>query len=494
MRPVTRSCRAVLVLGGVLTFAAPASVPAQPAPDRRQAPSPGPPPALTLPQIAKRQLSNGLAVWVVERHDVPVVQVDLVVRAGAGADPAEKPGVASLAADMLDEGAGARSALELADAIDFLGADLLTRSSWDASVVGLHVPVARLAPALELMADVARRPTFPTQELERLRQERLTQLLQARDDPRALRDAAAARVVFGPAHRYGTLRGGTEANVRAIGADDLRRFHGSYYRPANATLIVVGDATADGVLPLLERAFGDWRAEGPAVPIPAVAQAPQLARREVVIVDKPGAAQSAIAIGWVGVARTTPDYFPITVMNTILGGSFTSRLNQNLRETHGYAYGAGSSFDMRGSAGPFLGMASVQTDKTAESVREFFNEFAGIRKPIAAVELEKAKHYVALAYPGEFETTRDIAARLQELVVFGLPDDTVSGYVRRVLEVTASDVARVAARYVQPDRFAVIVVGDRKVVEGPIRALGLGPVRLISADALLGGSAAAPRP
>ena len=487
MRTFTRSCRAALVLAGVVASAAPAPASAQTVPDRLQAPAPGPPPAVTLPAVARRQLSNGLAVWVVERHDVPVAQVDLVVRAGAGADPATTPGVASLTADMLDEGAGARSALELADAIDFLGADLVTRSSWDASVVGLHVPVVRLAPALALMADVARRPTFPLAELERLRQDRLTELLQARDDPRALLGAGAAHAVFGPAHRYGTLRGGTEASVRAIHADDLRRFHGSYYRPANATLIVVGDVTADGVLPLLEAAFGDWRGDGPGPPAPVVPLATQLTKREIVIVDKPGAAQSAIAIGWVGVARTTPDYFPITVMNTILGGSFTSRLNQNLRETHGYAYGAGSSFDMRGSAGPFLGTASVQTDRTAESVREFFNEFAGILKPVPAVDLEKAKNYVALAYPGEFETTRDIAARLQELVVFGLPDDTVSAYVGRVLAVAGGDVARVAARYVQPDKFAVIVVGDRKVIEGPLRALGLGPLRFVSADTLLGG-------
>jgi len=456
------------------------------APDRSQPPKPGPPPALKLPPIQKKALASGVPVWIVEMHEVPVVEVDLLLGAGAAADPAGKFGAASLTSAMLDEGAGTRTALEIADAIDYLGATLNTNSSFDASSIGLWVPVARLGEALPIMADVALRPTFPQQELERLRKERLTGLLQARDDPRAIVDQAFPRIVYGAQYRYGVSAIGTPAAVKAMSAEDLRSFYGTYYRPSNAALVVVGDVKAETVMPMLESAFGSWKAAGSAPPPPALPDAPQLAARQVYIIDKPGAPQSQIRIGDVGVARSTPDYFTIEVLNTILGGSFTSRLNQNLREQHGYTYGANSAFAMRMAAGPFLAGAGVQSDKTADALREFFNEFNGIAKPVPADELARAKNYVALGFPGQFETTGDVTRKLAELIIYHLPDDSFSTYTPRIEAVASAEVLKAAQKYIQPGRFAVVVVGDRKTIEAGIRALNLGPVKVLTVDEALG--------
>lgn len=461
---------------------------AQP-PDRSQVPRPGPAPELRLPGLEKRALSNGLPVWLVEQHEVPVVQVTLVVAAGGNADPAGKPGLASMTAAMLDEGAGQRSALAIADAIDYLGASLATTNSFDASAVRLWVPVARLADALPVMADVATRPAFPAAELERLRKERLTAMLQARDDPAQVAGLSFPRLVFG-SHRYGTSLQGTPASVEAFTPGDLQAFYAGFYRPDRSTLLVVGDVRPDEAMRLLESAFGGWKPEGAAAPLPAVGDAPQAKARQVYIVDKPGAPQSQIVIGGVGVPRASPDYFPLQVLNTLLGGSFTSRLNQNLREEHGYTYGAGSAFDMRLAAGPFLARAGVQTEVTAEALTEFFKELNGVLEPIPADELARAKNYVALGFPGEFETTGDIAARLEEAVVYRLPEDYFSRYVERIQAVTAADVQRVARRYVTPGRFTVVVVGDRKTIEAPVRGLKLGPVTVLSVEEAVGGDVA----
>lgn len=465
----------VLIAVTAALVAAPAS---GQVPDRSAPPKPGPAPSLELPAIQKRQLSNGLPVWIVELHEVPVAQVDLIVRSGAASDPPGKEGLASLTAAMLDEGAGSRDALALADAVDFLGADLTTASGVDATTVRLHVPAARLADALPLMADVALRPTFDARELERLREERLTLLQQAKDDPASIVVAAFNRAVFGD-HRYGTGTIGTSGTLKAFTVEDLRSFHARYFSLANAALVVVGDATPDAALSLVERAFGAWTKPTGGASAPARADlpaAPQVKARHVVLVDKPGAAQSQIRIGWVGVPRSTQDYFPIQVMNTILGGAFTSRLNQNLREQHGYSYGAGSTFEWRRSPGPFYATAGVQTDKTAEALKEFFKELTAIAETVPADELAKAKNYLALRFPRRFETTRDIAAQLADAITFDLPDDYFSRYVERIQAVTAADVQRVAKALVQPGRFTVVVVGDRKTIEASVKALGLGPL------------------
>ncbi len=454
-----------------------------PVPDRSAPPKPGPPPALKLPAIQKRTLSNGLPVWIVELHDVPVVHVTLAVKAGSGDDPAGNFGVGNLAAEMLDEGAGARDALQIADGIDHLGASLSTSSTFDATFVELHVPVARLGEALPITADVALRPTFPESELQRVREELLTSILQAQDNPAALVQFAFPRLVFGAQHRYGTMSFGTATSLKGFTVADLRQFHARHYVPSNATLIVTGDVTAASVVPQLESAFGAWKGAAPArSPVPTAAQ---LTARTVYLIDKPGAPQAQIRIGWVGVPRSTQEYFALRVLNTVLGGAFTSRLNQNLREQHGYAYGASSAFDMRGSAGPFFAAAGVQTDKTAEAVKEFFKELEAIRTPIPADELEKAKNYIALRLPQNFETTESMAGSLAQMFVYGLPADYYATFTDRIRAIASADAQRAAERYLQPDKFAVVVVGDLKVIEPGIRALNLGPVRTVAIEEVL---------
>ena len=475
--------RHLLTIGLVLSTAL---LTAQQAPVRTALPPTEAKPGLNLPTIQKRQLSNGLPVWLVELHEVPVVQVNLVVLRGSVDDPAGKFGIASLTAAMLEEGAGSRSSLELADAVDFLGADLGATSSTDATAVRLHVPVARLGAALPLMADMALRPTFPKDELERLRRERLTNILQARDDPATINALAFARTLYGTSHRYGTATNGTAQTISTLTTADLRAFYAGAFQPKNAVMLVVGDTSLDKALPLLEANFGGWKPTTPAaepVKLPEIAQP---AARTVYLVDKPGAAQTQIRIGWIGVPRATPDYFPIQVMNTVLGGSFSSRLNMNLREKNGYTYGASSQFDMRSSAGPFLAAAGVQTDKTGPALKEFFNELSAIQKPVPAEELSRSKNYISLRYPQGFETTGDISRKLEDAIVYHLPDDYFSKYVQSIDAVTAADVQRVAQKYIQPDHLNVVVTGDRKIIEPVIKSLGLGAIRIVTLDDVFG--------
>jgi zinc protease len=471
------SARAAAMVSLALIFLAGSALAQQP--DRSNPPAIGPAPALRLPSVEKGTLSNGVPVWVIEQHRVPLAQVNVIMRGGSSLDRTGRYGMASLVAAMLDEGAGARSALDLADAVDFLGADLSTSSTFDYSAVRLSTPVKNLAPALGLLADVVLRPTFPANELERLKKERLSALVQARDNPAQIIGYAFPRVVFGPTYRYGTPASGLGPVIEAITADEVRAFYKEHYTSGNATIVVTGDVTLAGVKAELEKAFTGWPSSGARGTTAALPVAPQLTKREIVLVDKPGAAQSQIRIGWVGVPRSTADYATLQVLNSLLGGSFGSRLNQNLREEHGYTYGAASMFDMRSSAGPFLATAGVQTDKTAPALHEFFVELEGIQKPIPAAEVEKAKNYVALGFPAEFETTRALAQKLEELIVYNLPDDTYQSFFGAVQKVTLAEVQKAAARYIQADKLAVVVVGDLKAIEPGIKALNLGPIRVV---------------
>lgn len=470
---------------GLLLLAS--GVSGQAPPDRSQPPRPGPPPSLRLPEVQKHQLANGLPVLLVEQHEVPVVVVNLLIHSGASSDPLAPrrlTGLANLTASLLTHGAGRRSALEIADEVDYLGAILSAGSGWDSSSVRLFTPVARLGPALDILADVALRPTFAAEELNRVRKEILTGFLQAREEPRALASAATLRVLYGVAHRYGVDVEGNAESVGAIARPDIEAFHRAHYTPENATCIVVGDVTVAGVLPLLEKALAGWK--GAAPPAPALADAPQVKRRELILVDKPGAAQSELRFTRIGVARSTPDYFAIEVLNTILGGSFTSRLNDNLRERHGYSYGAGSGFAMRRGKGPFVAAAAVHTEVTDKAVAEVTKELVHIRQPVSADELERARDYLILGYPAEFETTSQIAAKLAERVLYGLPDDFFNTYAQRIRAVTAEDVERVARAYLDPERTLIVVVGDRKAIEPGLRKLGLGLLRVLTVDELMG--------
>jgi predicted Zn-dependent peptidase len=470
-RPVRRARLAVagalIVLGAAAATAAPAG------PDRTKPPALAPLPALRLPAVQVQTLPNGLQLAVVEMHKVPVVDVALMVRAGAARDPQDLPGLATFTADMLDEGAGGRGALAIAEQVDYLGASLSAGAGLETATIWLHATKARLPQALDVMADVALRPAFADSEVVRQRELRKNALLQLRDQPTQVAPLAFNAIVYG-AHPYGHPAQGDDASTAALDRERVVRFYGTFYRPENARILVVGDVTPAEARALVEARFGAW-AKGP-VPAAPVADAPAPAPRTFYLVDKPEAAQSVIQIGHVGVPRSTPDYYALRVLNTILGGSFTSRLNQNLRETHGYTYGARSSFSMQRLAGPFSAGASVQTAKTDSALIEFFREMRGVRDvPVPAAELAKAKAYLTLGLPAEFETTRGAAGMFAELLNNDLPLDTYDSFIAKLNAVTAADVQHAAQRHIRPDEFAVVVVGDRAKIEAPIQALKEGP-------------------
>ncbi|MCK5573863.1 MAG: insulinase family protein [Bacteroidetes bacterium] len=453
-------------------------------PDRSAPPKPGPPPSLELPPIHHLQLSNGLEVMLMEKHDIPLIQMRLVIRAGAIMDPEGKTGVASMVAALLTSGAGSRDALQLADAIDYLGATLSASAGNHTSAVSLFTPRDMLDSALVLMADVVLRPVFPGQELQREKKQRLTTLLQWRDSPSSIASVLSYRQLYGEDHPYGRVRQGDEQGIRATTRDDLKRFHETYYRPNIGCLIVVGNITPDELQPKLERGLGPWeRRSVPEVSLPPIAQ---VRGRNVLLVDRPGAAQTSIRIARIGAERLTVDYYAIMVLNTILGGSFTSRLNSNLREEHGYTYGARSYFGFAPLPGPFLAMADVQTDVTDKALAEFMKELNAVHEPVPDDELARGKNYLALRFPAGFQSAGQIAGQLDDLFVYGLPDEYFNAYTAEILAVDHDDVRRVADEYIDTENILIILVGDRKEVEKGVQVLGLGPVENLTIEDVLG--------
>ena len=478
MERVRGTMAASALAAGLLAAGTPALLSAQgQAVDRSRPPAMGPAPALRVPAAQTARLPNGLEIVVLPMHEVPIVNINLIIGAGSIRDPRDLPGLATFTANMLDEGAGNRTALEIADESAFLSAQLSTAAGSEWATVAVHTPKRQLAQVLDLMADVVLRPTFPDSEITRQRDLRRTGILQLRDNPTAQAPIAFNAIVFGAEHPYGWPAGGTEASTALLDRARVQQFYQAFYRPNNARLVIVGDITLPEAQRLITARFGSWqRGTVAAAPSPT---APAAAARTFYVVDKPGAAQSVIRIGHLGVPRSHPDFYALRVMNTILGGSFTSRLNQNLRETHGYTYGASSSFVMRRLAGPFQAAASVVTAKTDSSLIEFFKELRRIRDSVVPdEELTKAKSYIALGMPGDFETTQGTAGQFLDLISNDLPLDTYSGYIARINAVTAADVQRVARRYIDPEHFAIVVVGDRGQIEAGIRALNEGPISI----------------
>ena len=460
----------------VATTAAPIAAPIATI-DLTKPPTLLPPPRLALPPIAKAELPNGLTLLIVEHPELPIADLTLVVRSGYEADPRQHEGLASLTAALLDEGTTTRNALQIADQQAFLGVRLSTSAGWDMSTVSLHTPTAQLDSALALFTDVVLNPTFPQAELDRLRLERHTLLTQLRDRPPAIADQAYATILFGEDHPYGRPTLGTEASVKSITQSDIRAYYQEHYRPNNATLLVVGDIRPADIQQRIASLMSQWvRRNSPRAVMSKSPVRNIAARTTVFLIDKPGAPQSSIRVGGIGVARSTADYFPLLVMNTVLGVPFTSRLMQNLRETHAYTYGAWSRFDMRREPGPFVAQAEVVAGKTDSALVEFMKELRAIRDTVPQAELQRAKRYLQLQLPSLFEATGDIAYQLTSLAVYNLPLDFYNSYVQRIDEVTQADVQRVAREYINPDRLSIVVVGDRKQIEGGISKLGLGEI------------------
>jgi len=468
--------RAVGMMAGLGLLAVQSVASAQGTVDRTKPPELGPPPRVSLPPILTRQLPNGLKLLIVEQHELPLADFVLLVGSGGTADPAGKTGVANLTASMLREGTTTRKSLDIADQISFLGISLSPQASWESSTLSLHTPTAQLDSALALFADVALHPSFPANEFERIKKNRLTELLQLRDQGPAIANLVFPAILYGNAHPYGSPLSGTESTVTSLSTSDLQSYYQANFKPNNATLIIVGDVNPAQIEQKINALFGSWQRGD--VPQLTYGEPPNAGATTIYLVDKPGAAQSSFRIGAVGVPRSTKDYFALTVMNTILGGSFSSRLNQNLREARGYTYGAGSRFDMRRAAGPFTATAEIVSAKSDSALLQFMKELNGIRQSVPADELSRAKRYLQLQLPGNFETTQQIAAAMVPVALYGLPLDYYNNYVQSVENVTQADVNRVAQQYINPGSLAIVIVGDRKTIEQGLRATNVGPISI----------------
>lgn len=448
------------------------------APFRAQAPSAGPEPTFVAPKFKRFKLKNGTEVILSEVHDLPLVEVHLVVKTGGGANPPGAAGLADLTANMMDEGTRTRSALDIAEQMGDLGATLTTSSSWDASLVSLSTIARNLDAAMAIWADVIVHPAFSDKELARVRDNLVTAVARRKDSPPTVANLALARVIFGDRHPYGWPQSGVEESLRKLSAADVRRFYATYYRPGNATIIAAGDTTQSDLKKKLEAALRDWRAgRAPAVKMPPVAT---IERKKIVLIDKPGAPQSSIRIGFLGVRRTDPDYFPIVLMNQIFGGSFY-RLDMNLRERQQWTYGARSAFDMRRTPGPASAGGEFVAVHTADAVAEILKEMRIMAtSEVTDEELARAKDNFTKAFPARFATRGSTAALLGEMTVYGLPDSFPANYTKNIQAVTKSDVRRVAQKFLLNDKLVIVVVGDRATQEAPLKRLG--PIELRDLD------------
>jgi zinc protease len=451
--------------------------------DRKSRPVPGVAPEGRLPAFQRATLPSGLKLVVAERHEVPVVRMSLLVDAGYASDQSAAPGTARLAGDMLDEGTKTRTSLEISDELQRLGSQLGTGSDLDSTSVSLSTLKANLDPSLALFADVVLNPSFPQGELDRLKKQQLAAIQQEGAQPFGMALRVLPRFIYGTGHAYALpLTGsGYRATVEKIAREDVARWHAEWFKPGNSTLIVVGDTTLAEIRPKLEAAFAGWK--GGTVPKKNVAPVAPRPQDAVYVYDRPGALQSTILCGHAAPPRANPQEIAQQVMNTVLGGQFTSRVNMNLREDKHWSYGAGTLlWDARGPR-PFLAYAPVQTDKTKESVQELLKELRGIRgdRPVSADELAAASDNMTLSLPGQWETTGAVLGSIGEIVRFGFDDRYYDGYAAKVRAVSLADVAA-AAGVVQPDKLVWVIAGDRAKIEPGLKELGLGAIKEIDAD------------
>jgi zinc protease len=446
------------------------------APWRTEIPKAGPARELQLATPASAVLPNGLTLILSERRGLPIVAANLVVKTGSDANPLERPGLANFVAAMLDEGTATRSALQIADEVAQLGASLTTGSSMDATTVSARSLTKNFPATLALLTDISLRPSFPAEEIERQRASRLAQLVQMRDNPGQVAAQVMGVALYGTRHPYGYTELGTEASTKAVTRDEMMTFWRQHFVPNNAALVVAGDISMSELRALAEKAFGSWPR---GMPARQTLGEPEITRARVVIVDKPGSPQTQVRVASIGAARSSPDFRALQVMNTALGGLFSSRINMNLREAHGYTYGASSQFIFRRSAGPFVVAGGIRTDVTAPAITEIFKELEEIRqKPMPAEELQKAKDALANSLPGTFETSFNTVNSFSNIFIYDLGLDYYTRFAKEVNAITAEQALDVARRYIVPERLVVIAVGDRKVIEPELQKLNLGAIEI----------------
>ena len=445
--------------------------------DRSRLPALGADPQFALPEIRRHSHPSGLRVWTVEHREVPLVSFLVLLPIGSSSDPSERPGLAAITGDLLDEGSGSLNALELHEALARIGAQLDTEVGSDATMLELTTLERHAEQGITLLADMVLRPRFEQRDFDRVRDLRLNRLIQLRDTPSALADRIFAELLF-KGHPYGHLPIGTEGSLRAMTLRDVTGFHARAYGPSAATIVAVGDASHERLRELVDRAFGAWTAGEPSprpsdpASLPPVAAAPA----RLAIVNRSAAAQSELRIGHVGPPRASPDYHALLVLNMVLGGQFVSRINLNLRENKGYTYGARTSFDFRRAPGPFTLQASVQSEATADAVREAIGELRAIRgsKPVTREELAMGRAALTRGYPRNFETADQVGRAAVQLALYDLPDDYFSTFAPKVEALTVDDITRAATTHLDPSRLLTVIVGDREKIGPALHRLELG--------------------
>ena len=443
-------------------------------PWRKEAPKPGVLAKFTLPTPQKMELKNGLTVLLIERHNLPVIAANLIVLGGAGANPIDRPGLAAFTTSMLQEGTKNRPALTLADNIDQIGAVISTESNYDYSSVSIRGLSTNAAPAFDLLSDMSLHPAFDPKDVDRVRNQRVTEILQQKDSPRMLVSKAANRLVYGDKHPYGYLTTGTETSNKDMSRDDLMSFWRTAFVPGNSALVLAGDLTPAQARSLAEKYFGGWTGSGKKQMPPAIDN--KLAKG-LIIMDKPDAPQTEVRVVGLGAPRSSADYVPIQVMNTALGGLFSSRINMNLREKHGYTYGAFSRFEFRHEPGLFAAGGGIRANVTAPAVSELLKEVQAIQQaPISSDELTLAKNAFALSLAGRFETTPQTALIMGDLFAYDLPLDYYRTLPAKIQAVTAPEVETMAKKYLVSGNMAVVAVGDRAKIEPELVKLDIGPV------------------
>ena len=443
--------------------------------DRTRKPQPDPAPAASFPDYHVRRLSNGLTVFVIEDDRKPTLNLRLLVKSGSAAD-GEKTGLASFTAGLLNRGTQKRDAAAFAKETDFLGMRLEAMASADSISVSAGALTRYTAPMLELFAEAVLTPVFPGEQFAKEQKKALSTLEAERQEPDRLAGKLSARVLYG-SHPYGAVS--TPESVRAISREDLVRFHSTHFRPNNATLAVVGDVKCDQILPQLEAALGKW--EKAEVPVSQPPAPHPLSGVKVHLLDRPGSVQSNIVVAKAGPARNSGPIPELNVLNATLGGGFSGRLFQNLREKNGWTYGAYSSFDPRKLLGAFQAGAETRNEVTHLAITEILKEMDRLQKePIPEAELELQRQYNVGNYLLSLESPGRTAQRVQDMDLYGLPDDFYKTYARRMESVTAAHAQELAARFLAPENVAVIVVGEARQIRAALEKIG--PVTVYDAD------------
>ncbi|HEY2374522.1 MAG TPA: pitrilysin family protein [Gemmatimonadaceae bacterium] len=444
--------------------------------DRATIPAPGATPELKVPTWTTMKLSNGAELIVSPRHNLPLVSVAIDFVGGSNQyEPAAKPGVGEFAGAMLSEGTTTKSGDDISNALQLLGTGVRISVGGENGAISFLATTDKVERVLQIVEDLLVNPSFPNDAIERYRARRLVALTQAKDRTASIASRVFPKVLYTEAHPYG--RSVTEQSVQAITRDDIVSFAKAYFTPGHAIISVVGDVEPNAVRQMVERVLAPWNAGG-SVPSFEYPQVPPQKTTTIYLVDKPGAAQSSFAIGLPGPSRSTSDYFALEVLNTMLGGMFQSRLNADIREQKGYSYGVGSGFSYGKGPGPFEAGGDVVTAKTDSALIEFMKQLRGIRgeRPVTDDELKTAEDNLVQGLPQNFSSVRAVNGSIADIFLEQLPQDYYQHYAQNVRAVTKDDVTRVANKYIDVDHLAIVIVGDRKAIEQPLKATGIAPV------------------